>query len=67
MSELQEALPLIIPLIILQYTLAIVAIIHIIKHPYYRFGNQIFWIIFVFFIQFIGPITYFLFGRGDEK
>lgn len=66
MNELKDALPLIIPIIILQYTLAIFAIIHIVKHPKYRFGNQLFWLLFVLFIQFIGSIVYFLFGRGEE-
>lgn len=67
MDGIIDALPLLIPIIILQYTLAIFAIVHIIKHPKYRFGNQFFWILFVFFIQFIGPIVYFLFGRGDDQ
>lgn len=64
---LQEALPLIIPIIILEYTLAIVAIVHIVKHPNYRFGNRAMWIIIVLFIQIIGPIFYFLVGRGKEE
>lgn len=67
MDSIQEMLPVIIPLIIIQYTLALVAIVHIVKHPTYRFGNMPMWIIIVFFIQFIGPIIYFLFGRGEEN
>jgi len=63
---LQEALPLIIPLIILEWTLAIVALVHVLKHPNYRFGNKAMWVIIVLFLQLIGPIAYFLFGRGRE-
>lgn len=63
----QEALPLIIPIVILEWTLAIVALVHVIKNPHYRFGNMIMWIVIVLFIQIIGPIVYFLFGRGKQS
>lgn len=65
--SVQEALPLIIPIVILEWTLAIVALVHVLKHPNYRFGNRVMWIIIVLFIQIIGPIVYFLFGRGKES
>lgn len=64
---LQEALPLIIPIVILECTLAIVALVHVLKHPHYRFGNKPMWIVIVLFIQIIGPIVYFLFGRGRDE
>lgn len=64
---LQEALPLIIPIIILEWTLAIVALVHVIKNPHYRFGNMAMWIVIVLFFQIIGPIFYFLFGRGNKS
>ncbi|HWI47764.1 MAG TPA: PLD nuclease N-terminal domain-containing protein [Rummeliibacillus sp.] len=63
---LQEALPLIIPLVILELTLAIVALVHVVKHPNYRFGNKAMWVVIVLFLQIIGPIVYFIFGRGRE-
>lgn len=63
---LVEYLPFLIPLIILQYGLAIFAIVHIIKHPNYKFGNQVMWIIVSLLLGFIGPIIYFMFGKGDD-
>lgn len=66
MSVLIEYLPFLIPLIILQYGLAAYAIVHIIKHPRYKFGNQIMWIVIALLIGFIGPIVYFMFGKGDD-
>ncbi|PIC64229.1 hypothetical protein CSV79_07840 [Sporosarcina sp. P13] len=63
---LLEYLPFLIPLIILQVGLAIFSAIHVIRHPYYRFGNQVMWLLIVLFIQFIGPLVYFVFGRGDR-
>ena len=66
MENFLEYLPFLIPVIIAEYALAIVALIHVIKHPNYRFGNKAMWIIIVLFIQIIGPIIYFLIGRGEE-
>ena len=66
MSEITNNLPLLLPVIILEFILAITALIHVIKHPNYRFGNKAIWIIVVLFIQIIGPIFYFIFGRGEE-
>jgi len=66
LEVLREYLPFLVPLIILQIILAVTALVHILKHPKYRFGNKIMWIIVVLFIQIIGPIAYFAFGRGDD-
>ncbi|HAS74256.1 MAG TPA: hypothetical protein DCS67_08950 [Clostridiales bacterium UBA8960] len=65
MDKLVEYLPLLIPIIVLQLGLTIAAIVHILRHKTYRIGNRTIWIL-VSFIQIIGPIAYFVFGRGDE-
>lgn len=65
MEMLMEALPLLLPLIIIQVSLAIFALIHVLRHPHYKIGNRIIWVIVVIFIQFIGPIAYFVFGREE--
>lgn len=67
MSEITNNLALLLPVIILEFILAITALIHVIKHPNYRFGNKAIWIIVVLFIQIIGPIFYFIFGRGGNS
>lgn len=54
------------PLIILHSILAITALIHITKHPKYRFGNKVIWIIVVLFIQIIGSVVYFILGRSED-
>ena len=61
-----EYLPFLIPLVILQLGLAIFSAIHVIRHPHYRFGNQVMWLLIVLLIQFIGPLIYFVFGRRDR-
>ena len=63
---MDNQLALLLPVIILEFILAITALIHVIKQPNYRFGNKFIWILVVLFIQIIGPIFYFIFGRGEE-
>lgn len=66
MDVLVEYLPFLIPLIIIEWIFAITALIHVLRHPHYKFGNKPFWIVVVLFVQIIGPIVYFIFGRGEE-
>lgn len=66
MENFSGYLPFIIPLAIIEIVLALTALIHVLKHPKYRFGNKIMWIIVVLIVEFIGPIVYFAIGRGDE-
>ena len=67
MNVLIKYMPLLIPLIITQFTLAIIALIHVLRHPHYRFGNKVMWILIVLLGQMLGPIIYFVFGRGEEQ
>lgn len=66
MEVMKEYLPFLIPLIIVEITLATTALVHVLRHPNYKFGNKVMWIIIVLVIQIFGPIAYFVFGRGDE-
>ncbi|MFD1672677.1 PLD nuclease N-terminal domain-containing protein [Agrilactobacillus yilanensis] len=62
---LLDNLPLLIPLVILEFGLMIAAVVHVLKHPQYRFGNKVLWLVIVIFFQIIGPVFYFMFGRGE--
>lgn len=64
---LMENLPLLLPLILLELLLMITALVHVLRHPHYRFGNRVLWVIIVVVIQIIGPVVYFAFGRGDDQ
>lgn len=66
MEKIMEYLPVLLPLLIIQLTLAITALVHVLRHPVYRFGNKAIWIIVVLFGEILGPIIYFAFGRGEE-
>jgi hypothetical protein len=71
METLMEAIikyiPLLIPLFAVQIILMVVALIHVLRHPRYRFGNKTLWILVVVLVNMIGPIIYFVFGRGEEE
>jgi hypothetical protein len=66
MQQIIEYLPFLIPIIIIELALALTALVHVLRHPNYRFGNKVIWIIIVLCIQIVGPIIYFVFGRGEE-
>lgn len=65
-AQIIQYLPFIIPLVVAEVALAITALIHVLRHPKYRFGNKVIWIIVVLLVEFVGPILYFVAGRGDE-
>lgn len=67
MENITENLALIIPIFIVELALAITALVHVIKHPNYKFGTKIMWILIVLCIQIIGPVVYFILGRGEEE
>ena len=67
MAMLIEYWPFLAPLIIAELALAIFALIHVLKHPHYRLGNKTMWVLIVLFFQIIGPIVYFVIGRGEES
>lgn len=66
MDFILEFLPLLIPYVIAELALAIFALVHVLRHPHYRFGNRIMWVLIVLIIQIIGPVAYFIFGRSEE-
>ena len=65
-AQVIEYLPFLIPLVVVELSLAIIALVHVLRHPNYKFGNKIMWAVIVLFVQFIGPVIYFTLGRGDE-
>lgn len=66
MVDVMEYLPFLIPVIIVEFGLMLIALIHVLTHKKYRFGNRILWVILVVCFGFIGPICYLTIGRGDE-
>jgi hypothetical protein len=59
-------LPVVIPLAVIQFGLFAAALIHIFRHPRYKAGNRLLWVL-VSFITFVGPILYFTVGKGEDE
>ena len=66
MKEIMEYWPFLLPIIVIQVILAVIALVDLLRQKTYRFGNQFFWIIVVLFVQLIGPILYFTIGKRDS-
>ena len=66
MDKLMEYLPLLLPLIILQFALLAYTLYHILTHKRYRRGNRLLWmIVAIVGMEFIGPILYLILGKED--
>lgn len=65
MPSISDLLPILIPLIILEIALTGAALIHIFTHKTYKVGNRVLWVV-LSFINIIGPVLYFIIGRGEE-
>jgi hypothetical protein len=57
-------LPLLIPIIIIQLALIVVAIIDLSKRETTR-GPKMMWLFIIILVNFIGPILYFVIGRDE--
>jgi hypothetical protein len=66
MNEILEILPFLIPLALAQYGLMAYALYHIFTHSNYKRGSRVIWVIVSLFVNFIGPILYFVFGKEDN-
>ncbi|MCI8592450.1 MAG: hypothetical protein HFI88_08935 [Lachnospiraceae bacterium] len=66
MDNIIEFLPFLIPLVIVQFSLLGCTLYHILTHNNYKRGNRTLWLVVaIAFMAFIGPISYFLFGKED--
>jgi len=65
-EDVVSILRLIWPVIVLQVAVAIWAIVDILKRKHTRNLSPMIWILIALFINFLGPIAYFLFGRAEE-
>ena len=65
-ADLQPYLPILIPFVVIQIILLITALLHLNKHPQAKIGSKNLWIFIIIFLNIVGPVLYFLIGRGDE-
>lgn len=60
-----DALRIFWPLVVLHYSLAIWAIVDIRKRRNTRYLPKVAWVIIALFVQVLGPVLYFILGRGE--
>jgi drug/metabolite transporter (DMT)-like permease len=63
-SKIQQFLPLLIPIIVLQFGLMVAALVDLMKRERTR-GPKWVWILAIVFVNLFGSIAYFLFGRKE--
>ncbi len=65
MEELRELIPLLIPILIIQLILIVVALLDLSRRTKIN-GPRWLWVIIIIFLNMLGPILYFLVGREES-
>ena len=66
MDQLKEFLPFLLPLVIVQFSLLAYTLYHILTHSAYKRGTRALWLVItIVFMNFVGPILYFILGKED--
>ena len=66
LKSIQAMLPFLIPVVLIELTLLIIALRDLVKRKYVRGGNKIVWALVIIFIQMVGPIVYLIIGRQEK-
>jgi len=66
MEKFLEYLPFLIPVLLIQLILMVVALLDLIRREKTR-GPKWVWVLVILFVNLLGPILYFLFGRDNES
>lgn len=66
MEELIKYIPYLIPVVIVQLILLVVALLDLLKREKTR-GPKWIWVLVILFVNLFGPIIYFIFGRDNES
>lgn len=65
MDQIRPYIPLLIPVLLIELGLIIAALVDLARRPHTR-GPKWLWVLIILFINFLGPIIYFVFGRAEE-
>lgn len=66
MKEYIQYLPFLIPIAVIEIGLMVFALVDILKHKKFKFGNTVLWVILAVCLEFIGPILYFTIGKDND-
>ena len=65
--QLQELLPLLIPLLVVQLTMQVLALISLKKRAKVRFDSKLVWVLIIVFGTMLGSILYFILGGVADE
>jgi hypothetical protein len=65
-DAIKDMLPFLIPVLLIQLTLIIIALVDLVKRKRVKGGNKILWGAIIILVDIIGPIIYLLFGREED-
>jgi hypothetical protein len=65
LQKIIQILPYVIPVLIIQLVLIVIALIDLVKREH-TLGPKWLWALIILFVNFIGPIVYFIVGRKEE-
>ncbi|MBI2853679.1 MAG: PLDc_N domain-containing protein [Chloroflexi bacterium] len=61
-----EALPFLVPLILIEVALLVIALVDLVRREQVRGGNKLIWALVIIFIEVIGPVLYLVLGRKEK-
>ncbi len=65
-DQLRQVLPLVLPLVVLQLALLLLAIVDLFREERkVRFVGKPIWALIIVFVNIVGPLAYFFVGRED--
>ncbi len=64
-QKIKDLLPALIPLLVLELALLVVALVDLVRRPHVR-GNKALWIPIIVLVQVVGPIIYLTIGRKER-
>ncbi|MGW8225598.1 MAG: PLD nuclease N-terminal domain-containing protein [Anaerolineales bacterium] len=65
MDELRSFIPLLLPLLVIELTLLIIALVDLIRREQVKYLPKWAWAVIIVLLNFIGPIAYLLLGREE--
>jgi len=65
LAEIKQYIPFLVPVVLIQLVLVVSALVDLIRREQTR-GPKWLWALVILFVNFIGPIIYFVAGRKEE-
>jgi hypothetical protein len=66
LKVLQDALPFLIPLFLIQIALMVIAIVDLFKRENMKSSTRVIWLLVIILVNIIGPSIYLFAGRKDK-